>query len=70
MALNPPFVVQIERKPGGTFGGTRNAVRIWLGDRHIQPASFNPVTNARSGVGLDIGFNIEDEAEFFEQAFG
>jgi hypothetical protein len=70
MAPDPPFVVRVEKKPRDTFGGTMHDIRIWLDHRHIQPASFNPVTNARSGVGFEIGFNSEDEAELFEQAFG
>jgi hypothetical protein len=69
MARDPPFVVQIERNQGGSFGETMNAVRIWLDHRHIRPASFNPVTNARSGVGFEISFNTEDEAHLFEQQF-
>ena len=43
MALNP-FVVQIERKPGGSFGETMNAVRIWLDHRDIRSTSFLPIT--------------------------
>ena len=73
MALDPPFVVQIETKPGepkGSFGETMNTVRTWLDHRHIQPASFNPVANARSGVGFEVGFNNQDEANLFEEAFG
>jgi hypothetical protein len=34
MALNP-FVVQIEKKPGSSFGETMNAVRIWLDLLHV-----------------------------------
>ena len=70
MALDPPFVVRVEKKPGDTFGGTMHNIRIWLDHRHIQPASFNPVTNTRNGVGFEIGFNREDEAHHFEEAFG
>ena len=70
MALDPPFVVRVEKKPGDTFGGTMNVIRMWLDHRHIQPASFNPVANARSGVGFEVGFNSENEAHLFEEAFG
>jgi hypothetical protein len=69
MALDPPFVVRVEKKPGGTFGGTMNAVRTWLNHRHIHATSFQPVANARSGVGFEIGFNSEDEAHLFEREF-
>jgi hypothetical protein len=69
MALDHPFLVQIDIKPGGFFGATMNAVRTWLGHRHIQPAAFNPVANPRSGVGFEVSFNSEDEAHLFEEAF-
>ena len=69
MAPDPTFVVRVEKKSGDTFGGTMKVIRNWLAHRHIQPASFKPVANARSGVGFEIGFNKEDEAHLFEQAF-
>ena len=72
MALDPPFVVQIETKPGepkGSFGETMNTVRTWLDHRHIQPVSFLPITNTRSGVGFEISFNSEEEAHLFEREF-
>ena len=68
MALNP-FVVQIERKPGGSFSETMNAVRIWLDHRDIRPTSFLPITQIDSGIGFEIGFNNEDEAQLFEHEF-
>ena len=69
MALDPPFVVRIEKRPGGSFGGTMHEIRSWLDHRHIQPASFLPVANDRSGVGFEIGFNSENEAHLFEREF-
>jgi hypothetical protein len=69
MALDPPFVVRIEKRPGGSFGETMNAVRTWLDHRHIEPASFMSVANALSGVGFEIGFSRKDEAYLFEEAF-
>jgi hypothetical protein len=68
MALNP-FVVQIEKKPGSSFGETMNAVRIWLDHREIRPTSFLPITQTDSGIGFAIGFNREDEAQLFEREF-
>ena len=46
-----------------------NNIRSWLDHRKIQPASFNSVFNALSGVGFEIAFNSEDEAHLFEEAF-
>ena len=68
MALNP-FVVQIERRPGSSFGEAMSAVRIWLDRRNIRPTSFLPITQIDSGIGFQIGFNNEDEAHLFEREF-
>ena len=68
MALNP-FVVQIERKPGGSFGETMNAVRNWLDHRDIRSTSFLPITQIEGGIGFEIGFNSAAEAQLFEHEF-
>ena len=68
MALNP-FVVQIEKKPGSSFGESMNAVRIWLDHRDIRSTSFLPITQIDRGIGFEIGFNSEDEALLFEREF-
>ena len=39
MALDHPFLVQIDVKSGGSFGETMNAIRTWLDHRHIQAAA-------------------------------
>ena len=69
MALSPPFVVRVEKRPGRSFGAIMNEIRTWLDHRKIQPASFNSVFNARRDVGFEIGFNSEDEALLFEREF-
>src|SRR6266566_7918027 len=68
VALNPSFIVRIDRKPGA-FGDTMNEIRSWLDYRHIHPASFAPVAPAASGVGFEISFKSEGEARLFEHAF-
>ena len=47
MALSPPFVVRVEKKP------------VW----------FKPVAKADTGVGFEIGFNSEDDANRFQHEF-
>ena len=69
MALNPAFIVCVERKPRA-FGVTMNEIRNWLDHCKIQPASFKPVAHADSGVVFEIAFKSEDEAHLFEAAFG
>jgi hypothetical protein len=68
MALNP-FVVQIERKPGSSFGAAMNAVRIWLDHRDIRSTSFLPITQIDGGIGFEIGFNSAAQAQLFEHEF-
>ena len=69
MAPDPPFVVRVKKQPEGSFGETMNNMRSWLDRRKIQPALFNSVFNALRGVGIEIGFDSEDEAELFERQF-
>jgi hypothetical protein len=64
-----PFIVHVEKKPGLSFGELMRDARFWLDCYQIEAISFNPVTSADTGVGFDIGFNIEDDALIFKQAF-
>jgi hypothetical protein len=69
MALNPPFVVRVEKKPDRSFGDIMNAIRTWLDHRKIEPVSFEPVARADRGVGFEIAFSSEDEAQLFQREF-
>jgi hypothetical protein len=69
MALDPFFVVRVEKKPDGSFGDIMNAIRAWLDHRKIEPISFAPVAKADRGVGFEIAFKSEDEAHLFEREF-
>jgi hypothetical protein len=66
---NPHFVVRVEKKPDLSFGEIMNAIRTWLDHRKIEPISFEPVAKAESGVGFEISFNTEDEAQLFQREF-
>jgi hypothetical protein len=69
MALNPPFVVRVAKKPDRSFGAIMSDIRTWLDHHRIEPVSFQPVAKADIGVGFEIGFNTEDEAYLFEREF-
>src|SRR5690348_907754 len=69
MALSPPFVVRVEKKPERSFGDIMNDIRTWLDHRKIEPISFKPVAKADRGVGFEIGFISGDEARLFDQEF-
>ena len=68
MALSP-FIVHVEKKPGLSFGEIMRDARFWLDHHQIEAASFKPITSAAAGIGFDIGFNSEDDALLFKQAF-
>jgi hypothetical protein len=52
MALNPPFVVRVEKKPDRSFGAIMNDIRTWLDHRRIEPVSFQPVARLTLALGL------------------
>jgi hypothetical protein len=68
MALSP-FIVHVEKKPGLSFGEIMRDARFWLDRHQIEAVSFKLVISAATGVGFDIGFNVEENAFLFKQAF-
>ena len=62
MTLISALTVHIEKKPGRSFSNSMRDARSWLDHHQITAASFKPVTNAKGGIGFDIGFNIAAEA--------
>ena len=66
MAVESPFMIYVERPFGSTLAETMTEIRAWLDHRKIQTTSFQPVSE-NGGVGFEIGFKSEDEAELFRQ---
>jgi hypothetical protein len=64
-----PLTVHVARKPGRSFSNSMRDARSWLDHHQITATSFKTVTNAKGGIGFDIGFNTEDEASLFESDF-
>ena len=54
MALSPPFVVRVEKKPESSFGAAMNDIRTWLDHRKIEPISFEPAAKADRAFHLAI----------------
>ncbi len=55
MALSPPYIVPVEKKPERSFGQTMSDIRSCLGDHHMaESISFKPVANVQNGVGFEI----------------
>jgi hypothetical protein len=69
MALGPPFVVRIEKKPGGSLSEAMSNARYWLDHRKIESVSFKTIAEADSDFWFEIGFNNEHEAHLFKGEF-
>ena len=69
MALSPPYIVRVERKPERSFGQTMNDIRFWLDHHTAESISFKPVANVRNGVGFEIAFNSQDQAFLLKREF-
>jgi hypothetical protein len=61
-------VIRAETLPDSPFGKTMNELRIWLDGEKIEPTEFKTVV-ARAGLGFEISFKSEWEAERFQQRF-
>jgi hypothetical protein len=68
MALRTPLVVQPKTTRDTAFAETMKDIRIWLDSERIQPAEFKVVVG-RAGLGFEISFNDESEAERFQERF-
>lgn len=68
MALRTPVVVQPKAARDMPFAETMKDIRIWLDSERIQPAEFKAVVG-RAGLGFEISFREESEAERFQQRF-
>jgi hypothetical protein len=58
-----PTVIRAEN-----LGNTMNAIRTWLDAEKIQPVDFRTVVGS-AGIGFEISFRLEHEAECFQRRF-
>ena len=63
MALATPTVIR-----AGNLGDTMNNIRTWLDSEKIEPVEFKTVVS-QAGIGFEISFRSEQEAERFQQRF-
>jgi hypothetical protein len=68
MALTSLTAVRAEHLPDTPFGGTMNKIRTWLDSEKIEPKDFKTVM-ARQGLGFEIRFKSERDAERFQHQF-
>ena len=69
MTLISPLTVHVTKKPGRSFCNSMRDARSWLDHYQITATTFKTVTNAKGGIGFDIGFNTAAEASLFESDF-
>ena len=69
MALRSPVVVQAESSGTAPLDKTMRDIRIWLDGERIAPVQFQTVVG-RAGIGFEISFRHEREAERFQERFG
>jgi hypothetical protein len=65
MALLTPVVVQAGDMP---LAKAMSEIRAWLNNERIEPVEFKTVVG-RAGLGFEISFRGEREAERFQQRF-
>jgi hypothetical protein len=68
MALLTPTVVQAENSRHMPLDKTMRDIRIWLDGERIAPVQFKTVVG-RAGLGFEIRFRHEREAERFQKRF-
>ena len=65
MALNPPFVVHVEKPDETLFSKYFAEMRIWLDAHKIEPVDFRLLGGPY--IGLDVHFASSEEANLFER---
>jgi hypothetical protein len=68
MALNPPFVVHVEKPAEILLGKYFVEMRIWLDAHNVTPTDFRLVGGPI--VGLEVKFTSPEQAALFEREFG
>jgi hypothetical protein len=68
MALLTLAVARREISGNSPLVETMRAIRSWLDDEGIEPAQFKTVVG-RKGLGFEISFRSECEAERFQKRF-
>jgi hypothetical protein len=66
--LTPVVMVQPKTVKEMPLGKTMKDIRIWLDSERIEPVAFTTVVG-RVGLGFEISFREESEAERFQERF-
>ena len=68
MVLATPIKIEVHRPTGTPIGDILNEVRSWLDRNRIEPIEFKTAVG-RKGIGFEIRFRTEDEAQRFQREF-
>jgi hypothetical protein len=68
MALLTPVVVHADNSRNRPLDKTMTDIRTWLDSERIAPVHFKTVVG-RDGLGFEISFRHEREAEHFQERF-
>ena len=60
--------IEVNRPAGAPIGSIMNEIRSWLDQNRIEPVDFKTVVG-REGIGFEIRFRTEGEAERFQREF-
>ena len=68
MVLASSIKIEVHQPAGTPIGEIMNEVRSWLDRNRIEPIDFKTVVG-REGIGFEIRFRNDDEAERFHRDF-
>jgi hypothetical protein len=68
MVLSSPVVIRAETQTNTPLGSIMNEIRTWLDRERIELAEFRTVASS-AGLGFEISFKSEQEADRFQQQF-
>ena len=68
MVITTPIRIEVNRPAGAPIGSIMNEIRSWLDQNKIEPVDFKTVVG-REGIGFEIWFRTEEEAERFQRQF-
>ena len=68
MVITTPIRIEVNRPAGAPIGSIMNEIRSWLDQNRIEPVDFKTVVG-REGIGFEIRFRTEGEAERFQREF-
>ena len=66
--ITTPIRIEVNRPAGAPIGSIMNEIRSWLDQNKIEPIDFKTVVG-HAGIGFEIRFRTEGEAERFQREF-